>query len=100
MLLFWQLTVGNAEEVERWGILAIATGGAILTVLVSPGTRRYGRGRTRFLHTRRRVGVGGLGRDLKFLDILLADVITSYAKTLGDIYILLCMAWFHGGDEV
>ena len=46
-----------------------------------------------------RVGVGGLDRGLKFLDILLEDVITPYAKTLGDIYILLCMAWFHGGTR-
>jgi len=97
MLLFWRLTGGIAEEVERWGILAIATGGAVLAALTWPGAKWYGRGRTRFLRTLRRVGVGGLDRDLRFPDLLLADVITSYAKTLGDIYILLCMALLHRG---
>lgn len=86
-------------EVERWGILAIATGGAIIAALIWPGTSWYGRGRTRFLRTLRRVGIGGLDRDLRFPDVLLADVITSYARTLGDIYILLCMALFHHSGE-
>lgn len=100
MILFWRLTGGIAEEVEQWGILPIATGGAIVAALIWPGTSWYGRGRTRFLRTLRRVGIGGLDKDLRFPDVLFADVITSYAKALGDMYILLCMALFHHSESI
>ena len=41
----------------------------------------------------RRISVGGLAQpaDGKFGDILLADVLTSYSKVLGDLFIALCM---------
>lgn len=44
----------------------------------------------------RRVSIGGLDTDLRFADILLADVLTSYAKVFGDTWILLCMSLFTG----
>lgn len=50
-------------------------------------------GRYRFLSTLKRVSVGGIARvqDGKFGDILLADVLTSYAKVLGDLFVSFCM---------
>jgi hypothetical protein len=41
----------------------------------------------------KRVSIGGLAdvKDGKFGDILLADVLTSYAKVFGDLYVCLCM---------
>lgn len=41
----------------------------------------------------RRISVGGLAQPAqgKFGDILLADVLTSYSKVLGDLFIALCM---------
>lgn len=55
-------------------------------------------GRSRLLSTLKRVSVGGLAQaaDGKFGDILLADVLTSYAKVLGDLFVCLCMMFFHG----
>lgn len=51
------------------------------------------KGRYRFLRMLSRVSVGGLAEvgDGKFGDILMADVLTSYAKVLGDLFITLCM---------
>jgi len=43
----------------------------------------------------RRILVGGLDLDLRFADILLADALTSYAKVLGDIAVVVCM-YFRG----
>jgi EXS family len=50
-------------------------------------------GRFRFLSTLKRVSVGGLAeaQDGKFGDIILADVLTSYAKVLGDLFVCICM---------
>lgn len=57
-------------------------------------------GRRRLLATLRRVSVGGLAeaKDGKFGDILLADVLTSYAKVLGDLFICLCMFFTRNGS--
>ncbi|KAK8089772.1 EXS-domain-containing protein [Apiospora hydei] len=50
-------------------------------------------GRGRFLTTLKRVSVGGIAeaKDGKFGDILLADVLTSYARVFGDLYVAMCM---------
>lgn len=55
-------------------------------------------GRGRLLATLRRVSIGGLAQasDGKFGDILLADVLTSYAKVMGDLFVCICMMFFHG----
>lgn len=50
-------------------------------------------GRLHFLSTLKRISLGGLAevQDGKFGDILLADVLTSYAKVLGDLFVSTCM---------
>lgn len=49
----------------------------------------------RFLRVLRRIFVGGLNPDGKFGDVMLADILTSYAKVLGDLWVTGCM--FLGG---
>ena len=55
-------------------------------------------GRYRFLSTLKRVSIGGLAetQDGKFGDIILADVLTSYAKVLGDLFVCICMFFSKG----
>ncbi|EON97916.1 putative exs family protein [Phaeoacremonium minimum UCRPA7] len=57
-------------------------------------------GRGRFLHALRRVSIGGLAQaqDGKFGDILLADVLTSYAKVLADLFVCICMFFTSDGS--
>lgn len=57
-------------------------------------------GRSRLLRTLKRVSIGGLAeaKDGKFGDILMADVLTSYAKILGDLFVCLCMFLSRGGS--
>lgn len=57
-------------------------------------------GRSRLVATLKRVSIGGLAQasDGKFGDILLADVLTSYAKVMGDLFVCVCMMFFHGAD--
>lgn len=56
-------------------------------------------GRSRLASTLKRVSLGGLAQasDGKFGDVLLADVLTSYAKVMGDLYVCVCMMFFRGG---
>jgi hypothetical protein len=58
-------------------------------------------GRYRFLYTLKRVSLGGLAEapDGKFGDILLADVLTSYAKVFGDLFVSICMLLSKGGSS-
>ncbi|KAI9662187.1 MAG: protein-ER retention protein [Trizodia sp. TS-e1964] len=50
-------------------------------------------GRYHFLSALKRISLGNLAEpaDAKFGDILLADVLTSYAKVLGDMFVSGCM---------
>lgn len=58
-------------------------------------------GRYRFLSTLKRVSLGGLAesQDGKFGDIILADVLTSYAKVLGDLFVAECMFFSKEGSS-
>ena len=60
--------------------------------LTIPSSHLSRRGRGRFLGTLKRVSVGGLATDAegRFADILMADVLTSYAKPLGDLWVVGC----------
>jgi hypothetical protein len=57
-------------------------------------------GRYHFLNTLKRISVGNIAdvKDGKFGDILLADVLTSYAKVLSDLFISLCMFFTTNGS--
>lgn len=73
----------------------------VLALLFALPLRRFSlshSGRSRLLATLKRVSVGGLAQaaDGKFGDVLLADVLTSYAKVLGDLFVCVCMMFFHG----
>jgi predicted oxidoreductase len=50
----------------------------------------------------RRVCVGGLAGDSegRFADILMADVLTSYAKPVADLWVVGCSAFGGGGKGV
>ena len=58
------------------------------------------RGRRRLRGSLRRVILGGLADapDVKFADILLADVLTSYARVLADLYVVLAIYLRQGGS--
>lgn len=69
-------------------------------ILALPYRRFASDGRSRFLTTLRRVSIGGLAKtgQGKFGDVLLADVLTSYAKIIADLYVSLCMFFSHDGS--
>lgn len=72
----------------------------LVALFVLPLQRLSQNGRYHFLVALKRVSVGGIARaqDGKFGDVLLADVLTSYAKVLGDLFVSLCMFFSRGGS--
>ena len=92
-LLFWAITRGNSSAVRDWDILPQSYLALFAIVFIIPIHSFSRLGRYRFLATLRRISIGGIAetQDGKFGDILLADVLTSYAKVLGDLFISACM---------
>jgi hypothetical protein len=92
-LLFWAITHGQARLVVEYEILPQLYLIFLVVFFLLPINRISRTGRFRFLSILKRVSVGGLAaaRDDKFADILLADVLTSYAKVLGDMFVSACM---------
>lgn len=93
ILIFWIFTHGDKHAALTWQMLPQSYLFFIIICFVIPIRRLSHSGRLRFLSTLRRVSLGGLAeiQDGKFGDILLADVLTSYAKVLGDLFVSTCM---------
>ena len=93
IFVFWLFTHGSASAVIAWDILPQSYLFLIIVLFALPLQRFSKAGRYWFLKTLKRVSVGGIAeaQDGKFGDILLADVLTSYAKVLGDLFVSTCM---------
>ncbi|POS81480.1 EXS family protein [Diaporthe helianthi] len=102
ILTFWLFSHGDPKLVVYydWMPMTYLAVLAMLFILpLRPLALSHG-GRSRLLATLKRVSIGGLAQasDGKFGDVLLADVLTSYAKVMGDLLVCLCMMFFHGPD--
>ncbi|KAK7987662.1 hypothetical protein PG989_007977 [Apiospora arundinis] len=93
LLVFWVFTRRDAAAVLRWDWLPLTYLVVLIGVFVAPLKNLSNAGRGRFLTTLKRVSVGGIAeaKDGKFGDILLADVLTSYARVFADLFVALCM---------
>lgn len=98
ILLYWILTHGNRTLVLAWDLLPQSYLLLLAVLFLLPLQRFSPTGRFRFIQTLKRVSIGGIAeaQDGKFGDILLADVLTSYAKVFGDLFVSLCMFFSRG----
>ena len=76
-----------------WDILPQSYLFLITIIFIAPIQNFSRTGRYHLLGTLRRISVGGIAEahEGRFGDILLADVLTSYAKVFGDFFISVCM---------
>ena len=95
LTIFWNFTSGDALAVLSYEVLPLSCFASIFVLALCPFDVIYRDERMRFLHVLKRICVGGLDRETKFGDIMLADILTSYAKVLGDLWVTGCM--FLGG---
>ena len=93
LLLFWMATRGQPSLVLGWEILPQSYLFILVLIFLLPIQSLSRTGRYRFLSILRRVSIGGIAeaQDGRFGDILMADVLTSYAKVLGDLFVAGCM---------
>lgn len=98
LLLFWTITHRSPELVLAWEILPQSYLFLFAALLFFPLHRLSRSGRSRLLVTLKRVVLGGIAeaQDGKFGDIIFADVLTSYAKVFGDLYVSTCMFFSSG----
>lgn len=98
ILFFWILTHGQPSLILAWDILPQSYLFLLAVFFVVPLQRLSRTGRYWFLKTLKRVSIGGIAeaKDGKFGDILLADVLTSYSKVLGDLFVSACMVFTIG----
>jgi EXS family len=98
LLVFWIFTRRTPSLVLAYDWLPISYLLLLAILFFLPLQSLSQSGRYRFLTTLKRVSLGGISqaKDGKFGDILLADVLTSYAKVLGDLFVSLCMFFSSG----
>ncbi|KAK3328807.1 EXS family-domain-containing protein [Apodospora peruviana] len=102
IVIFWMFTRGIPQRVIDYDWIPMTNLLVVAALFALPlrtlSVSHSGRGR--LLRTLRRVSIGGLAeaKDGKFGDILLADVLTSYAKILGDLFVCLCMFFTRNGS--
>jgi len=95
LFLFWTYTSGDAAAVVSYEFLPLSCFASIFILALCPFDLLYRESRFQFLRIMRRIIIGGLDVEGKFGDIMLADILTSYAKVLGDLWVTGCM--FLGG---
>ena len=96
LTMFWKFTSGDAAAVLAFETLPLSCFASIFVLALCPFNIIYRDARLRFLRVLRRILVGGLDVEgATFGDIMLADILTSYAKVLGDLWVTGCM--FFGG---
>ncbi|EPE28165.1 hypothetical protein GLAREA_04956 [Glarea lozoyensis ATCC 20868] len=100
LFLFWILSHRNPDLVIFYDFLPISYLCLLLGLFLLPIRHFSSAGRRRFLTTLRRVSIGGIAQtgQGKFGDILLADVLTSYAKIIADLFVALCMFFSSNGS--
>jgi len=98
ILLFWAVCRGDKESAVQWEILPNLYLLALVVIFFLPLQFFSRSGRYRTLTILKRVSIGGLAQpqDGKFGDVLMADVLTSYSKVLGDLFVALCMFFTPG----
>jgi hypothetical protein len=101
IIIFWLCTWRVPARVIAWDWLPLTYLFALAAVFFLPLRDLPVGGRKRFLATLRRVSIGGIAeaQDGKFGDILLADVLTSYAKVCGDLFVTVCMLFGTAGSS-
>ncbi|KAH8602638.1 protein-ER retention protein-like protein [Bisporella sp. PMI_857] len=100
LFIFWAFSHRNPTLVIYYDFLPISFLCLLFAIFVLPIRRFSQAGRVRFLAILRRVSIGGIAQaqDGKFGDILLADVLTSYAKVIADLFVSLCMFFETNGS--
>ncbi|KAF8210444.1 EXS family-domain-containing protein [Mycena galopus ATCC 62051] len=90
-VVFRWLTAGNMLLVDAFGYIPAVSALIALLVLVCPVDALYKGERDKFLHAIRRCLFTSMDGPIYFADVVFADIFTSFAKVLGDVWLSACM---------
>jgi len=90
-LLYSNATAGSLGLVDVFKYIPAVTGLFMFMLLVSPFDAFARHERDAFLQAIYRCLVAAGDQPVHFSDVVLADVFTSYAKVIGDVWLSLCM---------
>ncbi|KAF8757102.1 EXS protein [Rhizoctonia solani] len=90
-LYFRLITAGDGEAMDMYKILPALTGAGIVVGLLCPLDVLMKRERMRFLRSLWRCLSSPSSDPVYFSDVILADVFTSFAKVIADVWISVCM---------
>ncbi|KAJ7783344.1 EXS family-domain-containing protein [Mycena metata] len=88
---FRYLTYGNMTLVDAFGYIPAISALVVLLALICPIDALYKRERDKFLHSIRRCLFTSMDGPIYFADVVFADIFTSFAKVLGDVWLSGCM---------
>ncbi|KAJ7091226.1 EXS family-domain-containing protein [Mycena epipterygia] len=89
--VFRYLTYGNMALVDAFGYIPAISALVVLLALICPVDALYKRERDKFLHAIRRCLFTSMDGPVYFADVVFADIFTSFAKVLGDVWLSACM---------
>ncbi|KAK4058143.1 protein-ER retention protein [Microbotryomycetes sp. JL221] len=89
--VFMKLTSGDVVEMVKWRGVPTFSAFAVGAVALMPFNVLYKKERMMFLRSMKRIVLGTIYSPVPFSDIILADILTSSAKVLGDIWVSGCM---------
>ncbi|KAK9456379.1 EXS family-domain-containing protein [Dipodascopsis uninucleata] len=91
-VLYWMCSsIDGQKNFPGIELLPFVCYSSIPVVLLYPGIALHKSARYRFVRTLRRIALGGLDKEARFGDIIVADILTSYTKVIGDMWIVGCM---------
>ncbi|KZT42440.1 EXS-domain-containing protein [Sistotremastrum suecicum HHB10207 ss-3] len=86
-LIFRALTHGDLLLIDRMRFIPASCLVIIILAVISPLNILHKRERRLFLHSLKRCILAPLDQPVFFSDVILADVLTSYAKVFGDLWV-------------
>lgn len=91
--IFHYFTLADAAAVERWTVFPFLWASVAVFFLLSPWHSFLRRERTMALRSLKRIALEGLTAPVPFCDVVMADVMTSFAKVMGDCWVSACLAF-------
>ncbi|WRT64733.1 uncharacterized protein IL334_001667 [Kwoniella shivajii] len=92
-ILFRVLSRGIDEEMEKWRIIPGFLAIGVMIAVAVPWRGVGERERAGLRRAMKRILLPPINSPIFFCDVILADILTSFAKVLGDMWISACQIW-------
>ncbi|CED82712.1 Predicted small molecule transporter [Phaffia rhodozyma] len=91
ILFIWLSGGTDQDKMNSYRILPLLTGLGVLAGTITPYGRIWRRERMAFVQTIKRTIFSPLSEPVHFVDVICADILTSFAKVFGDLWVSMCL---------